>query len=127
MRQPKRADISLANELGEKLAQIAAKVDTRRDVGPGALLSMAKSGQYDLIVCSVFEAPSWGINTSKLCGPAARNMMNGRMRYNTPVIFVSYSSESFGRTYKASVDTLIETYGITKYTAERVIKLIRGE
>ncbi len=121
------ADTSLADELGLKLANIASRVETYRDIGPAALLSLAKGGEYDLIVCSVFESPSWGINTSKLCGPAARNMMNGWMRYNTPVIFVSYNSESFGETYKASVDTLIETYGITKYTADRVIKLICGE
>ena len=121
------ADTSLADELGLKLANIASRVETYRDIGPAALLSLAKGGEYDLIVCSVFESPSWGINTSKLCGPAARNMMNDWMRYNTPVIFVSYNSESFGETYKASVDTLIETYGITKYTADRVIKLICGE
>lgn len=121
------ADVTLADELGKKLSDIAKQVDTFNDIGPGALLTLARDGGYDLIVCSVFEAPSWGINTSKLCGPAARNMMNGWMKYNTPVVFVSYNSESFGKTYNATVDTLIETYGITKYTADRVIKLICGE
>ena len=53
-------------------------------------------------------------------------MMNGWMRYGTPAVFVAYNSPSFGETYKTSVDTLIETYGITKYTVDKALKLIFG-
>ncbi len=118
-------DISVTDEMTEKLSK-SADVDVMRDPGPGALLNMAKNGGYDLIVCSVIESPSWGINTSKLSGPAARNMMNGWMRYGVPTVFVAYNSPSFGETYKSSVDTLIETYGVTEYTVDAVIKLIFG-
>ncbi len=116
-------DISVTDEMTEKLSGFA-KVDVMRDPGPGALLNIAKNGGYDLIVCSVIESPSWGINTSKLSGPAARNMMNGWMRYGIPTVFVAYNSPSFGETYASSVDTLIETYGVTKYTVDAVIRLL---
>ncbi len=118
------SDISVTDELQKKLSSIAKKVDTFDDPGPGKLLQIAKSRDYDLIVCSVIESPSWGINTSKLSGPAARNMMNGWTRFGTKTLFISYNSPSFGRTYNASVDTLIETHGITKYTVDKVIRLI---
>ncbi len=120
------ADISPSAELTEKMGGLFGTVDVFDDVGPGALLNLAKNGGYDLIVCSVFESPSWGINTSKLSGPAARNMMNGWMRFGTKTVFVSYNSPSFADTYKTSVDTLIETYGVTKYTVDRVIEILFG-
>lgn len=108
-------------ELTEKLSAIAGKVDEFRDPGAGKLLDIAKSGEYDLIICSVLEEPAYGLNVSKLCGPIARNMMNGWMRYNTPVVFVSYYTAFFGETFKACADTLINTYGYTKHTINAVI------
>lgn len=117
-------EISVTEEMTSKLKSYAETVDVYHDAGPGALLNMAKNGGYDLIVCSVLEAPSWGINTSKLSGPAARNMMNGWMRYGTNTVFVSYNSPSFGKTYNSSVDILVETYGIESHTVDSVLKLI---
>ncbi len=82
---------------------------------------LAKSGDYDLIVCSVIETCSWAINTARLNGPVCRNMMRGWMRYDTPVVFISNHSVAFEDTYKPVVDTLINTYGATKYTAPAVV------
>jgi len=53
--------------------------------------------------------------------------MNGWMRYGVPAVFVSYNSPAFGVTYMASVDTLIETHGVTKYTADAVLALLCEE
>ena len=43
------------------------------------------------------------------------------MRYGTPTVFVGYDTLQFAETYKASVDTMIYSHGITKYTADAVI------
>jgi len=76
------------------------------------------------MICSVFEGPAWGINTPKLAGPAARNMMCGWMKYDTPVIFITYNSPAFAKTYEPIVDTVIETHGYTKYTVDALIDII---
>ena len=99
-------------------------IDVFTDPGPNKLLEIAKSGNYDLMICSVFEGPAWGINTAKLSGPAARNMMCGWMKYGTPVIFITYNSPAFAKTYEPIVDTVIETHGHTKYTVDALLDLI---
>ena len=121
------ANEGFADDLSAGLAARCDSVDVLEDPGPAKLLQVAKSGEYDLIVCSVSEAPCWGLNTSRLSGPVARNMMNGWMRYQTPTVFVVYDSVSFGKTFVSSTDTLIETYGVTEYTADAVLKRITGE
>ena len=83
-----------AEQLSEKLTQIAASVDTFFDPGPGKARDIAKSGEYQLIVCSVLNEMSYGLNTVKLSGRVARNMMNGWMRLGTPTIFISYYTYS---------------------------------
>ena len=88
------------------------------------LREAAKSGDYDLMICSVIEERAYGTNTAKLCGPAARNMMAGWMRFGTPVVFVGYNNAYFADTYNACVDTAINTYGFTKYTPDAVISAI---
>ena len=109
------------DHLTAELEKIAAKVEVLRDPGPGYLEALAKSGDYDLIICSVIETCSWAINTARLNGPVCRNMMRGWMRYDTPVVFISYHSVAFEDTYKPVVDTLVNTYGVTKYTAPAVV------
>lgn len=116
-------DLKCTEEVAEKLSQYA-KVDTYIDPGEGKLLSIAKSGEYDYIVCSVLEMGMYGTNIAKLSGPAARNMMSGWMRFKTPVLFISYYNPYFGTTYEASVDTLINSYGFTKYTADAIVNKI---
>ena len=117
-------DFKPVEELTEKLSAITKNVEEIRDPGPNALLSLATSGEYDLIVCSVLEAPSYGINVSKLCGPSARNMMAGWMKMQTPCVFIGYNTICLGETFKAAIDTLIYTYGYNNYTTDAVVKLL---
>lgn len=114
-------ECNVAEEVTDKLRNIADIIDEFRDPGPEKMLELAISKKYDLILCSIIEKPDYALNTAKLCGPVARNMMNGWMRYGTPTVFVGYDTLQFAETYKASVDTMIYTHGITKYTADAVI------
>ena len=114
-------------ELTDKFRNLAGRVDEFPDPGPYSLMELAKSGEYDYIICSIFESPSYGYNSAKLCGPAARNMMNGWMRYETPVVFISYDGVQFSETYKACTDTMINTHGITNYTIDVVMNRLLGK
>ena len=117
---------AVTDALTQGLKEKGASVTELCDPGPDAILRAAKSGNYDLMICSLTAGPSWGLNTSKLCGPIARNMMHGWTRYGTPCIFVAYGSPYLKEQYAPSIDTLINTYGMTDYTAEAVINLISG-
>ena len=118
------AERNISENLVKRLKEFSDTVDVYSDPGPAKLLEIATSGKYDLMICSVFEGPAWGINTPKLAGPAARNMMCGWMKYDTPVIFITYDSPAFAKTYEPIADTVIETHGYTKYTLESLIDLI---
>ena len=108
------------------LGKIVGKVDTYFDPGPSRALKVAKSGDYDLIVCSVLNEMSYGLNTVKLSGRVARNMINGWMKYSTPTVFISYYDPYFGYDFESPVDTLINTYGLGEYTNSVILeKLIR--
>ena len=125
LHSPWQQDLRVTAELTAKLAGLVATVDEFCDPGAGKLIEIAKSGAYDVILCSVLEATGYGLNTAKLCGPMARNMMGGWMRLGTPTVFVSYQTAYFGDTYNACVDTLIHTHGVTAYTADAVIDRLR--
>ena len=47
--------------------------------------------------------------------------------YFSAVVFVGYDTVQFAETYKASVDTMIYTHGITRYTADAVIDKLRAK
>lgn len=119
-------DFSVTDELTAKLSEIAGTVEEFRDPGDMNIQNIVKSGKYDLMVCSILESPEYGLNTAKLCGPIARNMMGGWTKFQTPVLFVDYHTPFFGDIYKACADTLINTYGCTQYTVDAVVDLIRG-
>lgn len=121
---PWSGDYGLPENLVKALSEVAGTVDTYTDPGPNKLLEIAKSGDYDLMICSIFEGPAWGINTAKLAGPAARNMMSGWMKYDTPVVFITTNSPAFAKTYEPTVDTVIETHGYTKYTVDALINIL---
>ncbi len=121
---PWEQDLSVTTELTAKLSQIVGVIDEYRDPGASKLIDIAKSGDYDLMLCSVIETTGYGLNTAKLCGPMARNMMGGWTRLGTPVVFISYRTAYFGDTYRACVDTLINTYGTTPYTVDAVINCL---
>ncbi len=111
-------------QLTGELEARGATVDTLVDPGPGALLSAVKDGGYDYIICSVLNEMSYGLNTVKLCGSVARNMMNGWMRYGTPAIFVSYFDPYFAYDYNSLTDTVVNTYGVGDFTAKALAELI---
>ena len=119
-------NFSQVEGLTEELSKVAAKVEEIRDPGPQELLEMAKSGQWDYIIASVLEAPEWAVNTAKLCGPAARNMMCGWWKYDVPTAFVVWQSVCFAETYKPITDTVINTYGSCEYTPKAVIDKLMG-
>ena len=119
-------NFSQVEGLTEELSKIADKVEEFRDPGPQALLKLAKSGEWDYIIASVLEAPEWAVNTAKLCGPAARNMMCGWWKYDVPTAFVVWQSVCFAETYKPITDTVINTYGATEYTPKAVIDKLMG-
>ena len=54
-------------------------------------------------------------------------MMEGWMRYDTPVVFVNFGHPYFQEEYVASVDTIINTYGYTSLTVEAVMDRLFGE
>jgi beta-N-acetylhexosaminidase len=120
-------NFSQVEGLSKELSKIAAKVEEIRDPGPQALLKLAKSGEWDYMIASVLEAPEWAVNTAKLCGPAARNMMCGWWKYDVPTAFVVWQSVCFAETYKAVTDTVINTYGATEYTPKAVIDKLMGK
>ena len=112
------------NELTQKLKAVFQTVDEYPDPGPGKAKEIAKSRNYDLIICSISNEMSWGLNTVKLSGAMARNMMNGWMRYGTPVVFVSYYDPYFHKDFEAAADTVINTYGYSPCTNDTVLKRI---
>ena len=114
-------------ELTKMLRERFDNVEERYDPGPGNAKLLAKSGDFDLIICSVSNEMSWGLNTVKLSGPMARNMMSGWMRYGTPVVFVSYFDPYFHEDFPAAADTVINTYGYSKYTNRAVVDTIFGK
>ena len=126
LHSPWQQNLSVASELSARLRELVGTVEELVDPGAGTLMEIAKSGEYDLILCSVLEATGYGLNTAKLCGPMARNMMGGWMRLGTPTVFVSYQTAYFGDTYYACADTLINTYGVTAYTVEAIIRRLCG-
>ncbi len=124
---PWTEDLRPAKMLTQKLSDRAGTVDVFADPGPFKLCEIAKSGNYDLMVCSVIEERAYGTNTAKLCGPMARNMMCGWMRFQTPVVFISYNNPHFADTYAACADTVIDTYGFTNYTSDAILSVLSAK
>ncbi len=114
----------VTTKLTKCLEARGALVDTLVDPGPGVMLNAVKSGGYDLIICSVINEMLYGLNTVKLSGGVARNMMNGWMRYGTPAVFVSYYDPYFAYDYNSLTDTVINTYGVGDHTAAAVADIL---
>ncbi|MBQ7623739.1 MAG: hypothetical protein IJS65_00500 [Clostridia bacterium] len=115
------------NELtGRFKAAFASAVEVR-DPGGDNIRKAVQNGECDLVICSVHNRMSYGLNNVKLAGPVARNMMHGWMRYGVPAVFISLSDPFFGETFKAAADTVINTYGYNEYTADAVLeRLLKG-
>lgn len=115
-------ELIAANEMTQKLKERFDVADELRDPGPRKLQAIATSGEYDLIVCSIVCQASYGLNCVKLSGTVTRNLMRGWMRYDTPVAFVCYYDPYFCEDFEALADTVINTYGYSKYTNDAVLE-----
>ncbi len=114
-------------KLDEKLKSISDNVTTLVDVGCDRLRDEVESGKYDLVICSCGCLMSFGTNVVRLHGSIARNMMNGWMRFDTPVVFVNYANPYLCDEYKYAMDTIINTYGVSDSTADVVTDIIFGK
>lgn len=121
------ASMGAAEDLTAKLRARGTTVEEMKDPGGGRIRRVAKSGDFDVIICSVINEMVYGLNVVKLSGPVARNMMAGWMRYATPAVFISYFDPYFGDDFYVSTDALINTYGYTEFTNETVIKRLFGK
>ncbi|MBQ9782935.1 MAG: hypothetical protein IJW44_00255 [Clostridia bacterium] len=121
------ASVGAAEDLTRQLRERGLQVEELKDPGGSATKRMAKSGEYDVILCSVINEMVFGLNVVKLAGPVARNMMSGWMRYGTPAVFISYFDPYFGDDFYACTDALINTYGYTNCTNKQIIKKLFGE
>ncbi len=114
------------SELNRILESRGAQVDMFADPGPDPFLGAIKTGNYDYIICSVLNEMAYGLNSVKLAGPIARNMMSGWMRYGIPTVFVSYFDPYFAYDYNVLTDTVINTYGIGDFTARALADVLCG-
>jgi len=111
-------------------AALAARSDhvTSLDVTwPEPIFDRVYAGEFDLIVCSICARHDYGTNVARLSGPPARLMMTGWMKLGTPTVFVNHFHPFVEQEYLFSTDTLINTFGSTPYTMERVVRGITGE
>ncbi len=115
------------SELNRILESRGATVDMFVDPGPDPFLGAIKAGNYDYIICSVLNEMAYGLNSVKLAGPIARNMMSGWMRYGVPTVFVSYFDPYFAYDYNVLTDTVINTYGIGDFTASALADVLCEE
>ena len=109
----------------EELKKYADVVDKASDLGPDGILGMVKSNEYDLVICRVNPMQSYGINSVRLSGTIARNMMSGWQKYDTPVVFVTHST-SLAHEYEVAIDTLINTRGYSLNSARFIAEKIFG-
>ncbi|MDP4088695.1 MAG: glycoside hydrolase family 3 N-terminal domain-containing protein [Bacillota bacterium] len=115
------------DRLNEELAGHAESVETFVDAGPDKLFNEIIEGRFDLVICSLGGKPEYGVNSCDIYGPMVRNMMGGWMKLGTPVIFVACEDPYAYKRYEAAADTIINLYGLTAYTPERLIDGIIGK
>ncbi|HHW49085.1 MAG TPA: hypothetical protein GXX14_10805 [Clostridiaceae bacterium] len=110
----------------EEIRKYSDHVDMLVDPGPFEIEKRIKSGDYDLVICSIGNYLDWAVNVVRLHGPVARNMACGWMKMGVPVIFISHFHPYVHKEYEAAIDTIINTYGHTTYTNEYLMKGICG-
>ena len=119
--------LDAAKDLTERLKAICGQVDVIEDPRPWITKDAVKFGGYDYVFVTAGVFPSYGLNSVKMVGEVARNMMEGWTRYGVPCIFVCNGDPCFGEQFKGLCDTVINTYGYNKYTNERVLEIVLGE
>lgn len=117
----------LYEELTAQLGQYSGHVEMLLCDSPEAIFDQVYSGKFDLLICSISSKHDYGTNIARLAGPTARLMMGGWMKLGTPTIFVSHFHPFVEKEYFYSTDTIINTYGSTKYTMKRLVKGIIGQ
>ena len=112
------------DRITDELKKFSDDVAFLSDPGPAELMRNIKRNNYDLIVCTAGCWLSYGTNTVMLHDRVARNMMSGWTKMGIPVVFVNFGNPWLSDEYKATIDTLINTYGCTDHTAEAVVRKI---
>jgi beta-N-acetylhexosaminidase len=108
-------------------AALAARAQVVELVDPGPHVLFERVDQFDLVVCSIGAATSWGVSVARLHGPLCRNLMEGWMRLGTPVVFVSHVHPFLHVEFDALFDTVINTYRSLPSTGERLVRGLTGE
>lgn len=121
----KQHNMEVINEFKAELNKVT-KVSYYENPGSYKLLDVVTAKEVDLIICSIGTNIEYGTNMTKLTGDVARNMMDGWMKYDVPVIFVDFFHPFIHEEYNTSIDTLIYTYGYSKHTVKRVVDIIQG-
>ncbi|MBR6917223.1 MAG: hypothetical protein IKN38_03480 [Clostridia bacterium] len=116
-----------APDLTERLKALCGTVDVIDDARPWIIKDAVINGGYDAVFVTAGVFPTYGVDTIKLTGVLARNMMEGWTRYGTPCVFVCHGDPIFAEQFKGLCDTVINTYGYNKYTNERVMEIITGK
>ncbi|MBN2342751.1 MAG: hypothetical protein JXX29_24060 [Deltaproteobacteria bacterium] len=118
---------TLFAELTTELGKYSDSVDELICEAPEEIFDRVYQGDFDLIVCSISARHDYGTNIARLAGPKARLMMGGWMRLGTPTVFISHFHPFIEKEYFYSTDTIINTYGSTKYTMKRLVQGIIGK
>lgn len=108
-------------------AALARRASVEELVDPGPELLFERAAQFDLIVCSIGAATSWGVSVARLHGPVCRNLMGGWMRLGTPVVFVSHIHPFLHLEYEPVMDCVINTFRSLELTGERLVRGLVGE
>ncbi len=116
-----------AKELYNDLQREGYNVEFLYDPGNERLEECAESGDYELIICTIANQCSFGTNVLKVHGKQARNFMGGWTKLGTPCVFVCFHHPYFHKYFETQADTVINTYGVSEYTNEEIIKAIFGK
>jgi beta-N-acetylhexosaminidase len=111
---------ALTAALGER-----CQVEELNDPGPHVLFE--RVDQFDLVICSIGAATSWGVSVARLHGPICRNLMEGWMRLGTPVVFVNHIHPFLHLEFDPLMDCVINTYRSLPSTGQRIVRGLTGE
>lgn len=118
--EQRAAYTALTAALGERCT-----VEELNDPGPHVLFE--RVDQFDLVICSIGAATSWGVSVARLHGPICRNLMEGWMRLGTPVVFINHIHPFVHLEFDALMDCVINTYRSLPSTGERIVRGLTGD
>ena len=101
------------DQFTSELGRYTNSVTDWTDPGCSKLSDSMLAKEFDLVIVSLWNQPSYAINVIRLHGPIARNMMDGWMHLGVPVIFVSHAYPFHHHHYHAAMDTVINAYNST--------------